>query len=61
VTTVDDLKKGDLWVTGKVNILGAIGNELHQTTTCHLYTLYTQNNFGKTQFFIRVSFFLNRG
>jgi hypothetical protein len=30
--------------------LGAIGNELHQTTTCHLYTLYTQNNFGKTQF-----------
>ena len=61
VTTVNHFKKSDLWVTGKVNILGAIGNELHQTTTCHLYTLYTQNNFGKTQFFIRVSFFLNLG
>ena len=29
VTTVNHLKKGDLGVTGKVNILGAVGNELH--------------------------------
>ena len=35
VTTVHDLKKGDLRVTGKVNVLSAIGNELHQTTTSH--------------------------
>ena len=38
VATVDHLKKGDLGVTRKVNVLCAIGNELHQTTTCHLYT-----------------------
>jgi hypothetical protein len=29
VTTVNHLKEGDLGVTGKVNVLGAIGNELH--------------------------------
>jgi hypothetical protein len=29
VTTVDDLKKGDLWVTRKVDILSTIGDELH--------------------------------
>ncbi len=39
VATVDYLKKGDLGVTCEVNILGAVGHELHQTTTCHLYTL----------------------
>ena len=29
VTTVNHLKKGNLGVTGKVNILGTVGNELH--------------------------------
>jgi hypothetical protein len=36
VTTVDHLKKSDLGVTGKVNVLGAISYKLHQTTSCHL-------------------------
>ena len=36
VTTVDHLKKGDLGVTSEVNVLGAIGHKLHETTTCHL-------------------------
>ena len=43
VATVNHLKEGDLRVTRKVNILGAIGNKLHQTTTCHLlYPLVTK-------------------
>jgi len=43
VATVDHLKKSDLGVPRKVNVLGAIGNELHQTTTCHLlYPLVTK-------------------
>jgi hypothetical protein len=29
VATVDDLEKSDLWVTGKVDILCAISDELH--------------------------------
>jgi len=29
VATIDDLKKGDLWVTSKIDILCAISNELH--------------------------------
>jgi len=36
VTTIDHLEKGDLGVTSEVNILCAIGHELHETTTCHL-------------------------
>ncbi len=36
VTTVDQLEESDLGVTGKVNVLGAIGDELHKTTTCHV-------------------------
>ncbi len=36
VTTVHNLEKGNLRVTGKVNILSAISNELHKTTACHL-------------------------
>ena len=36
VTTVDQLEESDLGVTGKVNVLGAIGDELHNTTTCHV-------------------------
>jgi len=49
VTTVDNLKKGNLGVTGKVNVLGAIGNKLHQTTSCHLYTLRSQKNFARAR------------
>jgi hypothetical protein len=41
VTTIDHLEKGDLGVTSEVNVLGAIGHKLHETTTCHLlYLLY---------------------
>jgi len=36
VTTVDHLEEGNLRVTRQVNVLGAIGHELHETTTCHL-------------------------
>jgi len=41
VTTVDHLEKCNLRVTCQVNVLGAIGHKLHETTTCHLlYLLY---------------------
>jgi hypothetical protein len=36
VTTVHDLEERNLRVTSKVNILSAISDELHKTTTCHL-------------------------
>jgi len=36
VTTVDHLKKSDLRITCKVNILGSVSYKLHQTTSCHL-------------------------
>ena len=39
VATVDHLEEGDLRVASKVNILRAIGHELHKTTTCHFITL----------------------
>jgi hypothetical protein len=39
VTTIHDLEERDLGVTCEVNILGTIGDELHQTTTCH-FSLY---------------------
>ena len=43
VATVNNLEEGDLWVTRKVNILGAVGNKLHQTASCHLlYPLVTK-------------------
>jgi hypothetical protein len=32
VATVDDLKKSDLWVTRKVDILCAISDELHKAS-----------------------------
>jgi hypothetical protein len=38
VATVHHLKKSNLRVTRQVDILCAIGNKLHKTTTCHLYT-----------------------
>ena len=37
VTTIDHLEEGNLGVPSQVNILRAIGNKLHQTTTCHLF------------------------
>jgi hypothetical protein len=39
VATVNGLEESDLGVTREVDILGAISNELHQTTTCH-FSLY---------------------
>ena len=41
VTPVDHFKKSDLRVTSQINVLGAIGDELHQTTSSHF--LYLQN------------------
>jgi hypothetical protein len=35
VAAVDHLEKGDLGVTREVNVLGAVGDELHKTTTRH--------------------------
>ncbi len=47
VTTVDHLEEGDLGVTGQVNILRAVCDELHQATTCHLlYTSAAENILG---------------
>jgi hypothetical protein len=37
VATVDHLEEGDLGVTRQVHILGAVGYELHKTTTCHFF------------------------
>jgi hypothetical protein len=39
VATVDRLEESNLRVSSQVNVLRAIGNELHQTTTCH-FSLY---------------------
>jgi hypothetical protein len=33
VTTVHHLEEGDLGVTGQVDVLGAIGHELHKSST----------------------------
>ena len=49
VTTVHYLEECDLGVTGQVNVLGAIGYELHQTTTCHLLYLHPRKKFRKTE------------
>jgi hypothetical protein len=32
VTLVHSLEEGNLGVAGKINVLGAIGNQLHKTT-----------------------------
>ena len=40
VTTVHNLKKGDLGVASQVNVLGAVSYKLHETSTCHLFFLY---------------------
>ena len=36
VAAVHELEEGNLGITGQINILGTVGNQLHQTTTCHL-------------------------
>ncbi len=36
VTTVDELEESNLRVTREVNVLSAIGDELHKTTTSHV-------------------------
>jgi hypothetical protein len=53
VTTVDHLEKGDLGVTSEVNVLGAIGHELHETTTCHLIIPPPEKKNLAKRFFIR--------
>ena len=50
VAAVHDLEKCDLRVSCEVNVLGTIGYELHQTTTCH-FSLYTwrRKKFGRQE------------
>jgi hypothetical protein len=45
VAAVHDLEEGNLGVAREVNILGAVGDKLHQTTTSHfsLYLLQRKN------------------
>ena len=39
VTTIHNLEESDLRVTRQIDVLGAVGDELHKTTTCH-FLLY---------------------
>jgi hypothetical protein len=57
VTTVNDLPERDLGVTGKVNILSAIGDELHKTTSCHLLYPGMRKNFGADAVSVRFNVF----
>jgi hypothetical protein len=45
VAAVDDLKEGNLGVAREVNVLGTVGDKLHETTTSHLilYLLRRKN------------------
>jgi len=45
VAAVDHLEEGNLGVTRKVNVLGTVGDELHETTTCHLLYPFARNKF----------------
>jgi len=48
VAAVDDLEEGNLGISGQVDILGAIGNELEKTTThCRrsICILYGEKNY----------------
>jgi len=40
VTTINNLEKGDLGVTSQINVLGPIGNKLHQSAAGHEFFLY---------------------
>jgi hypothetical protein len=52
VATVDRLEESNLRVSSQVNVLSAISDELHQTTTCHfsLYPKRRKKN-GKSEIF----------
>ena len=45
VAAVHDLEERNLGVTREVNILGTVGDELHQATTCHLLYPFARNKF----------------
>ena len=45
VAAVNHLEKRNLGVAREVHVLGAVGDELHQTTTCHLLYPFSRNNF----------------
>lgn len=50
VAAVDHLEEGDLGVTGQVNILGAVSDELHESSShciSFFYTFSKENNFYK--------------
>jgi len=52
VAAVHDLEERDLGVAREVNILGAVGDKLHETTTRHLlYTPFLEINSGGGGFF----------
>ena len=48
VTSVNDLKVGDLRITGEINILSAIGNELHKSSSHDILYIDTNNLEKKT-------------
>jgi len=49
VTLVHGLEESDFWVARQVDILGTIGDELHETTghSESFCTIYQENNFAK--------------
>ena len=49
VTLVHRLEEGNFWISGQVDILGTIGDELHEATShCESFcTIYQENNFAK--------------
>ena len=47
VTTIELLEEGNLRVSRKVNVLSAVGDELHQTTGCHCLYFTNLNYFGR--------------
>jgi len=48
VTLVHRLEEGNFWITSEIDILGAIGDELHEATShCESFcTIYQEKNFG---------------
>jgi len=48
VTLVHRLEECNFWISGQVDVLGAIGDELHEATShCESFcTIYQENNFG---------------
>ena len=49
VTLVHRLEEGNFWISGQVDILGTIGDELHEATShCESFcTIYQEKNFAK--------------